>query len=750
MMMSSAETISLIGIERTGETRDAKLLVDDMIVQFERGATYVVEGLRSQMDKLACLEQKFEQAVTKDEQDRHWARVLNRSSHIAKVIQTAGHTDFRRMKEQRSRISQLSLVGDAVFHGLPWELLGLAESPWFANAPMVRRRLGHRVFEPHPSGDEELRVLFLTARPSVQDVPPRAVIEPVLREMERGAPLFPQISVLRTGMFKDLAERLRKQRNAGTPAHIVHLDLHGTINAKGEPFLMFERAPDFKQGDRWVGGDAVSATKLARVLNDAEVQVLVLNACRSASGGDAENFAFHLAKHDIPAVIGMRRRIEVTAASEFVAELYQKLCSTPSAAMPVTSAVRQARTTTRDRHGIESTYPSLFVTRTPSLPLRPTTGEQFETKQLQIARAEVLRPMRPMIGRWLDERVMRGQVFSRRVGSDEYGVAPGRPGPLQVVGWRGVGKTTLVRSLASHWIEADLSSNALWLDCKQAPLKSILEQAAEPEADPEELVLRFLEGGRSFNKTESNLIIVDHAERIEAGPFGTRLWKELTALEAHDNNVIVVGTHLEWCGPYIHGRTRRFTLRELDDASAVILLRSRVVEEHVQELAELSGRVPNALEAIAEKYRLEEFATAINALELLEGDSTTESEAQLAMDLVTELFTFEIQDKLEQKKLHRFAWLDGAPWLEADDLNALMGDGWSLERTKDLCREGLLTEIPLDSATGESLYAPHPLLSWVGQVVGLNLCSNDFGDAPEDRERFAGKKHTYWGAEVRI
>lgn len=755
------------------------------ILQFENGATYILAGPKDDTSRYAAepLQEMMrklgetELRVAPITGDRTLPRELaNEIDDIANLITSVGERDFTRLRDQAAQISQWSLVGDADFHALPWELLCSAQNRWLHNAPMVRRRLGIREAMPRVSDDEELRILFVTARPSVLDVPPRAVIEPLLRQVEDSAASHPRLTVLRTGTYADMKDRLQQQLAAGTPVHIVHLDLHGTIIADPEstseahgdddkdagsnhseqtegsktPVVIFEREPDLEKGDRWVGGQVVKPHELASELRRAGVQVLVLNACRSASGDGGANFAFHVAESDIPAVIGIRRRITVDAASEFVAHFYKKLCATPTASMPVTNAMRQARNVTSWSHPLESTFPSLFITRSPVLPLRPSSSERFDQKLQQIATAEAYRPKPPPVGRALDERVVRAQVFRRPLANAPS--STGRLGPLQLFGWRGVGKTTFVKSLASHWLEADLADHIVWRDLRTESARSILQRASEGE-DPMLLVNEFLRRDPRFKPQASNVVVVDHTELIPPGDFGHELWRQLAALGSLDNRVIVVGRHQPWAASFIRGESRRFTMRALDDQSAAGMLDGTTLQDRSTEIVELSGRVPDVLRWFVSKERRgDDISRCIHALDIVRPEAREDT-----IEAARDLFSFDEKPNgtgegsayflgsVAVADLAPFGWLAGPAWLGTEDLDHLAPSIW-----KQLLCEGLITEVPLQNDPDESMYLPHPLLPWLGRVAGIHL-GGEFGNNPERPQGFRPfPRRTYWGEDILV
>ncbi|HSN75589.1 MAG TPA: CHAT domain-containing protein, partial [Anaerolineae bacterium] len=111
--------------------------------------------------------------------------------------------------------------------------------------------------------------------------------------------------MLRPPTFARLGQALRQARDAGRPYHVVHFDGHGLYaqvkerksvlallrglmplllagpDTGAHGYLVFEN-PELEDNAELVKGDA-----LGRLLAEAGVPVLVLNACRSAHADPA-------------------------------------------------------------------------------------------------------------------------------------------------------------------------------------------------------------------------------------------------------------------------------------------------------------------------------------------------------------------------------------------------------------------------------------------------------------------------------
>ena len=128
------------------------------------------------------------------------------------------------------------------------------------------------------------------------------------------------VSVIPTGSGSPIPARIIDQPSAG---------------AEGEGFLEFE-APGG-------GSESVSAAKVAAVLRDASVPVVVLNACQSgAVGKDLEAaVATRLLQEGAASVVGMAYSLYAVAAAEFMAMFYERLFAGDTVSAAVTAGRRR-------------------------------------------------------------------------------------------------------------------------------------------------------------------------------------------------------------------------------------------------------------------------------------------------------------------------------------------------------------------------------------------------------------------------
>ena len=242
---------------------------------------------------------------------------------------------------QRARDRGLEVVfrsADPGLLGLPWELMRDGSGPVALGADGISRSLpvadAAGTLEV-PGG--QLRVLMVIARPAgTADVGYQMVARPLLKRLDavRGEV---HLTVLRPPTFDALRQAVRRAADAGEPFHVVHFDGHGVMPGRaggggaviggraammsgpGEGLLAFEQPGG--------GGHDVTASKVAAVLAQGRVPVVVLNACQSgAVGKELEaSVATALLKAGCAAVVAMAYSVYAVAAAEFMAAFYESL-----------------------------------------------------------------------------------------------------------------------------------------------------------------------------------------------------------------------------------------------------------------------------------------------------------------------------------------------------------------------------------------------------------------------------------------
>ncbi|SDN10049.1 tetratricopeptide repeat protein [Streptomyces wuyuanensis] len=159
------------------------------------------------------------------------------------------------------------------------------------------------------------RVLMMISRPSgARDVAFRAIARPMLAAVDNDTV---EVVVVRPPTLDGLADALAAASEQGRPFQVVHLDCHGELG--DEAMLLFE-----KPG---VGAERVRASQVARVLADARVPVVVLNACQSGAVGAALETAIatRLIADGVVAVVAMAYTVYAVAATHFMTAFYANL-----------------------------------------------------------------------------------------------------------------------------------------------------------------------------------------------------------------------------------------------------------------------------------------------------------------------------------------------------------------------------------------------------------------------------------------
>jgi len=261
-----------------------------------------------------------------------------------------------RFAYERARDRGLEVVfrsADPGLLGLPWELMRDGAGPVALGAGGISRSLpvadGAGTLEV-PGG--RLRVLMVIARPQgINDVGYQMVARPLLERLDavRGEVA---LTVLRPPTFEALAEAVRQAAAAGEPFQVVHFDGHGVMPGRagggatiadrpsmmagaGEGLLAFEQPGG--------GSDQVTASRVAAVLAEGRVPVVVLNACQSgAVGKELEaSVATALLKAGCAAVVAMAYSVYAVAAAEFMAAFYETLFTGLSVGQAVTAGRRR-------------------------------------------------------------------------------------------------------------------------------------------------------------------------------------------------------------------------------------------------------------------------------------------------------------------------------------------------------------------------------------------------------------------------
>ena len=257
-----------------------------------------------------------------------------------------------RFAYERARDRGLEVVfrsADPAMLGLPWELMRDGTGPVATGAGGISRSLpiadGVATLEV-PGG--KLRVLMVISRPAGEsDVGYQMVARPLLERLDavRGDV---SLTVLRPPTFDALRDAVKQAADADEPFHVVHFDGHGAMldrpmgggSTAGRPAMMTNSGEGVLAFEKPGGGsDRIGASKVAAVLAEGKVPVVVLNACQSgAVGKELEaSVATALLKEGCAAVVAMAYSVYAVAAAEFMAAFYESLFAGKGVGQAVTA-----------------------------------------------------------------------------------------------------------------------------------------------------------------------------------------------------------------------------------------------------------------------------------------------------------------------------------------------------------------------------------------------------------------------------
>lgn len=118
---------------------------------------------------------------------------------------------------------------------------------------------------------------------------------------------------------------------AAARPHLLHVLCHGGYAAPGVMGLSFATRRDFLSGAK-TGRVAVSVDMVAAALKSEDPWLVVLAACETANAAAAPSIAHELVNSGVPAVIGMRRVVDLSATDAFCARVYPELLAMVAAA----------------------------------------------------------------------------------------------------------------------------------------------------------------------------------------------------------------------------------------------------------------------------------------------------------------------------------------------------------------------------------------------------------------------------------
>jgi CHAT domain len=274
---------------------------------------------------------------------------------------------------------------------LPWEIMtDTSGQPLALHAAALVRAHPQAARPPKlPRDDIPVRVLLVTSRPGVKDVPFWSVAHHLARLQEDSGGVL-RLDVLRPPTFVQLTRTLQAARDNGRPYQVVHFDGHGIWGDASDGEWLRTVIPSVQSGptNRWLvsparpgphgyllfedpqlGGNVQLADgpAVGNLLADCGVPLLVLNACRSALAttapalvtGDPHaqvraygTLAQEVMDVGVAGVLAMRYDFYVPTAARFVADLYAALLQGQSFGAAVRAARQSLASSPPDDTGI--------------------------------------------------------------------------------------------------------------------------------------------------------------------------------------------------------------------------------------------------------------------------------------------------------------------------------------------------------------------------------------------------------------
>ncbi len=134
------------------------------------------------------------------------------------------------------------------------------------------------------------------------------------------------LTILAPPTYGALQERLKRAAEANEPFDVVHFDGHGVYDHKVSlGGLCFEDAKDTEKLDERAM-ELIHAEKLAALMRDHRIPLVILEACQSAQAERVEaSVAASLLNEGVTSVVAMTHTVLVETARQFVKAFYQEL-----------------------------------------------------------------------------------------------------------------------------------------------------------------------------------------------------------------------------------------------------------------------------------------------------------------------------------------------------------------------------------------------------------------------------------------
>ncbi len=502
--------------------------------------------------QLADLDWYFKEYYDPDED-------LDRAKSVACSITKCGKQLFEQVfcdkalrrydREKQTGIHCIKIIGDPLFHSLPWETLYDPDDsqPLALDVPIIRQYTSETKVELHKA--PIINLLIVTARPHREnDINYRAISRPLVESL-RQEKLRVNINILRPCTIRALQDHLSTCKGY---YHIIHLDVHGAL--QGDKSVVFLESSE------------VEASQLAQLLVQHQIPITILNACESGKqvGISETSLSGKFMEAGMPLVLAMRYTVTVTAATFFMKTLYKHLFGEPD----IATAIRYARNSLYNNKERRNAYnepleleewiiPVVYQNTPTALPLRDFLPE--EQKQREAYDARDFYPNPQIVGRDLDILEIETKIYQRNI--------------LLIRGGTGIGKTTLVKHLAWWWQNTyDVAKvfyfgydEELWT---QEQVLTTIAQALNLAEEQSTIVNSLIK--------ERHLLIFDALECINKSE-QTALHEFLMRLQNGKSLILLGSQQKKWLDSV-------YELTGIDNTSANILIKSRLKRHNISYL----------------------------------------------------------------------------------------------------------------------------------------------------------------------
>jgi hypothetical protein len=255
------------------------------------------------------------------------------------------------------------------------------------------------------------------------------------------------MDIVRPGTYKAFKESLKNGRHYD----MIHFDLHGVVKgseSKKQAYLIFD-------------GQPVTGTEIGRLMKNAGVHIIALNACQSAfnlaPGAANANLArtFFREVEGLNTVIGMAYSVTVDAAVIFFRAFYQALLIKRTDLFDATHEGRLAIDNDPIRTAKLSCRVQLVDYIVPVL---------YQRQPINIRLFDATMPTDTYLGS-VGQTSLLGRDEDILV--IEKAILSSKPRILGIRGFTGVGKATLLRHLGWWWRTSNLVDTAFHIDFSQ-------------------------------------------------------------------------------------------------------------------------------------------------------------------------------------------------------------------------------------------------------------------------------------------